>query len=220
MQEDFDSFDIPPTATASSYLHRLTDDAVKGKFERLLAKDTMERAVILNTTMNDRFTDLLTIFLMRALIPKHVVGKYNDSSFYITHPDLHNRNIIIEGRPISDSFTNVTQMKKVSITSTLDHSNSFHSPSEVVTLANVKPDGLKIVCIVDWDAAHPLPLQAAAIYPKFLETLPGAEFPDIPKNYQAPNLEREKTLFLRLLGQKEHEQTGHTIVTDLIKNGS
>lgn len=100
MQDDFDSFDIPPTQTATSYLVHLADNAVTGKFERLLANDAHQRSEALGMTMLDRLTDLFTLLIMRGSIADIVVGKYNDSPFYITHPDLHNRNIIIEGTPV------------------------------------------------------------------------------------------------------------------------
>lgn len=82
------------------------------------------------------------------------------------------------------------------------------------------PDKLKVVGIIDWDNAQPIPLQCAAIYPKFLETLPGAEFPDLPKVYKKPDLNHEKATFLDIFSKQERQRTGTTIVSDLIRNGS
>lgn len=108
MQKDFDSFEIPPTQTATSYLTHLSDCAITGKFERLLADDAHERSEALGLNILDRLTDLLTLLMMRASTGDIIIGKYNDSPFYITHPDLHNRNIIIQGKPVVDDFSSAS----------------------------------------------------------------------------------------------------------------
>ena len=211
MQGDFDAFDLPPTTTATSFLYDLADETIRGKIKRLTAENLAETSKTLRTTVEARYQDLLTLFHMRSLIQSIVIGKYNDSPFYITHPDLHNRNIIIEGEAIPE------QSKPPNESSRL----RFLEPG-VYESKSVPPiEGyLELTGLVDWDAAHPLPLQLAAIYPKFLETLPGAEFPDLPSNYMPPDFNREKELFLSLLSRKEQFKTGCTIVSDLIRNGS
>lgn len=226
MQQDFDGFELPPTMTASLWYHRLADKAIRGKIERLLAPDAQERAAELHTTLEARLQDLLTLLLMRALIPRMIVSQYNDSPFFITHPDLHNRNIILEGRQVEDD--NIPAVTTRMRFSTGEHSVVNTRPRHVLHDCNpsmpiiVGPqrDKLKLTGIVDWDAAHPLPLQAAAILPKFLETLPGAEFPDLPPKYKAPDLTSEKNTFADILRGKERERTGCTNVSDLIKHGS
>ncbi|KAK5105146.1 hypothetical protein LTS08_001420 [Lithohypha guttulata] len=222
MQEDFDNFDIPPTMTASSYLHRLADKAIRGKVERLLASNATERTQELRTTMQSRLMDLLILLLMRALIPTQIVGKYNDSYFYITHPDLHNRNIVIEGNQAGEEV--IPDIRARGFSTSESPKPQIHLPHRRTvsfeTTERAKKDKLKVAGIVDWDAAHPLPLQAAAIYPKFLETLPGAEFPDLPDNYVAPDMTMEKETFVAMLKRKEQKKTGCTTVADLIVNGS
>ena len=104
MQDNFDSFEIPPTQTATSYLFQLADQTITGKVERLLADDAHKKSETLGMSMHDRLDDLLTLLMMRASIHKIIIGRYNDSPFYITHPDLHNRNIIIQGKPVVDKF--------------------------------------------------------------------------------------------------------------------
>lgn len=215
MQQDFNDFEIPPTITASLWYHRLADKAIRGKIERLLAEDDAERTEEMHTTMEARLQDLLTLLLMRSLIPTITVGKYNDSPFYITHPDLHNRNIILEGY----------QVEEANIPGCWRHVWTGQDPdiqgrSSRRLVRSPGRDKLKLAGIVDWDAAHPLPLQAAAIWPKFLETLPGAEFPDLPSDYEASDMTAEKDAFLEILRAKEVERTGCTIVSDLISHGS
>lgn len=222
MQKDFDSFEIPPPMTASQYLHRLADEAIRGKLERLLAEDADEISRSLGTTMENRFSDLLTLLLMRSLIATQIVGKYNDSPFYVTHPDLHNRNIIIQGKMVAEEP--VPQSRPRAFTSdVLQQARMAQRPvirRKALTLNCGKKDKLKLVGIVDWDSAHPVPFQAAATYPKFLETLPGAEFPDLPDDHKAPDLSKEKEIFLGYLRKKEVAATGTNMVSDLINKGS
>ena len=210
MQDDFDNFEIPPTTSASLYLHRLADEAITAKLGRLLAVDAQEQAESLGISMDDRMADLLTLCLMRSLIPEQILGKYNDSPFYINHPDLHNRNIIIQGEPIHDQPDLTTE----------EFWQLSKEPKGKDSVSQECIQDIKIAGIVDWDAAHPLPLQLAAIYPKFLETLPGAQFPDLPKNYERPDLEEEKRIFLQLFKKKEKVATGYTVASDLLEHGS
>jgi len=174
--------------------------------------------------MDGRYTDLLTLLMMRALIPTQVIGVYNDSPFYITHPDLHNRNIIIEGKPLQEPPAIPTRKRSFTPTGgAIPLQEGQPQRPRAASLAgpnSSKPDKLKVVGIIDWDKAQPVPLQCAAIYPKFLETLPGAEFPDLPDDYKPPNLDREKEIYLEALGKKELQHTGKTIVTELTGNGS
>jgi len=205
-------------------LHNLVDDTICGKIERLTADDAQEQAAILRTTMDGRYNDLLTLLMMRSLIPTQVVGMYNDSPFYITHPDLHNRNIIIEGKPLQEPPAIPTRKQSSTQTGGVIplREGQLQRP-RVASFAepNVsKPDNLKVVGIIDWDKAQPVPLQCAAIYPKFLETLPGAEFPDLPDDYMPPNLHDEKQTYLEVFSKKELQHTGKTVVTDLIRDGS
>lgn len=158
------------------------------------------------------------------MIPTQVIGVHNDSPFYIMHPDLHNRNIIIEGKPLQEPPAIPT--RKRSFTPTGDAISLQEGQPQRPRAASIagpdssKPDKLKVVGIIDWDKAQPVPLQCAAIYPKFLETLPGAEFPDLPNDYKPPNLDHEKETYLEIFSKKELQHTGKTIVTDLIRNGS
>ncbi len=178
MQADFDAFDIPQSASTSSYLHHMADEAIRGKIQRLLANDAEEKTYQLRTTMEHRYQSLLTLLMMRALVPIQIIGQYNDSSFYITHPDLHNRNIITDGKMAPEKPPQLRSMGTCSTT--------FKHPllrQRIRSCSELKRDKIKINGIVDWDKAHPVPLQCAAIYPKFLETLPEAEFPDLPDNY-------------------------------------
>lgn len=180
-------------------------------------------------SVDQAITDLLVLFMMRSFIPDYVLGRYNDSPFYITHPDLHNRNIVIEGCPVPEEplhtpplaprargFTGTGDHPIVVQTATAFARGRVSSPVEKME----KPDYLKVVGIIDWDAAHPIPLQAAAIMPKFLETLPGAEFPDLPIDYVEPDLRQEKEMFLEILGEKEMQQNRNNLVSDLVRNGS
>ncbi|KAK5949512.1 hypothetical protein OHC33_009505 [Knufia fluminis] len=219
MQADFDAFDIPPLATTSTYLNHLADETIRGKIQRLLADDAEEQTQQLKTTMEHRYQDFLTLLMMRALIPTQVIGRYNDSPFYITHPDLHNRNIIIEGKMVPEK---PQQLRSNGSTMSESSAASKHEIplQRKCSCSDIKRDEIKINGIVDWDKAHPIPLQCAAIYPKFLETLPGAEFPDLPGNYRAPDLSHEKKMFLDILRKKELAKTGATIVSDLIEKGS
>ena len=224
MQEDFDAFNLPPSNSTSNYLYRLVDDTICRKIERLTAEDAEEQCQILRITMDVRYTDLLTLLMMRAMIPSQIVGRYNDSPFYLTHPDLHNRNIIIEGKPIHESCPTLARNHSSAAACQpipLQESQTKHTRTISFTKPNGSPpDKLKIVGIIDWDAAQPIPLQCAAIYPKFLETLPGAEFPDLPENYKPPDLDQEKEMYLEIFRKKELQQTGKTVVADLIKDSS
>lgn len=207
--------------TASLYLHYQVDKAIRGKFQRLLALNATVITNAQRTTMEDGLTDLLILLLMRAIIPTQIVGKHNDAPFYITHPDLHNRNIIVNRKPSQDTESR-------SVRTSDHHESTYPVSSPSASRETTKPlshgqernEPIKITGIIDWDAAHPIPLQCAAIYPKFLETLPGAEFPDLPAEYKAPDLNLQKKCFLDFFGRKELTATGNQMVTDLIRCGS
>lgn len=207
--------------TASLYLYCQVDKAIRGKFQRLLASSTMIGTSTQHMTTEDRLTDLLILLLMRAIIPTQIVGKYNDAPFYITHPDLHNRNIIINKKPNRGAESRTVRASDYhESTHTVSSPAASQETTKTVLHNQERQEPIKITGVIDWDAAHPIPLQCAAIYPKFLETLPGAEFPDLPADYKAPDLSSEKNLFLSLFGGKELAATGDQMVTDLIRCGS
>lgn len=209
--------------TASMYLHQIADASIRGKFQRLLAEDAAEISKAKHKTLEDRFADLLRLFLMRGLIATQVIGEYNDASFYITHPDLHNRNIVINAKPAYDGKSRPVRTKHFCKSATSASSSpkpGFRKRAMSTSSGGPKLPPIKIAGIIDWDSAHPIPLQCAAIYPKFIETLPGAEFPDLPPGYKTPDMEPEKEFFLDIFSRKEFKTTGDQVVTDLIRYGS
>lgn len=144
MQDDFDSFEIPPTQTATSYLLQLADKTITGKFERLLADDAHQKSETLGISMHDRLDDLLTLLMMRASIHEIVIGRYNDSPFYINHPDLHNRNIIIQGKPVVDEFSRSHRLFSTNESHCLHqiHNAAGTTSSEAMSKENIKVAGV------------------------------------------------------------------------------
>jgi hypothetical protein len=74
--------------------------------------------------------------------------------------------------------------------------------------------------LIDWDAAFALPLQKSAVWPKLLETIPGAIPPHLPEPLHNLDFSADKAHFLSVFSQKEQQRTGKTDIAKLIETSS
>lgn len=165
--------------------------------------------------------DLFGVLMLRSQVQDYIVIQFNDSPFVIAHPDLHDRNIIVSGtlRGSDNDLLATTQTPaKKSWTRRIGETLA-PNPTKVLAPAEDEHE-VNIAGIVDWDEAHPVPLQVATIYPKFLDTVPGGGFPNLAEDYRSPDTTQDKALFIKLLAEREKQVAGHTFISELMADGS
>lgn len=204
---------LPPEITTTKYMFGLVDESINKLFELFASTQCWPS--------REDVRDLFGLLMLRSQVQDYVVIQYNDSPFVISHPDLHDRNIIVSGTlhgSDNDLLASTTTPVKKSWTRRLGETLAPH-PTKVLAPAEDEL-GVNIAGIVDWDEAQPVPLQVATIYPKFLDTAPGGGFPNLAQDYRPPDTTQDKALFVKLLAAREKKATGHTFISELLADGS